>query len=93
MLTRRRFHGILGDFSLVLIAEELMRTAAQYAKEHEIKFDYYYLLSGQDYPLISINAMLKALQEVYPEPFIDCTPWSEDNWIGSGSKQCSWFFR
>ena len=32
VLTKRRFHGVLGDYSLVQISDELMLTAKEYEK-------------------------------------------------------------
>lgn len=88
---RNRLHGILGHFSLVEIAGELMREALSYGRDKGIKYSYFYLISGQDYPLVSVGKIINELEKTYPKPFIDCTPWSSDNWVGSGSSHCPWF--
>lgn len=83
---------MLGDMSLVRIAELLLRTAVSYGEENGIEYSYFCLLSGQDYPLVPVATMLDELQRVYPKPLIDCTPWSAENWVGAGSSNCPWFF-
>lgn len=46
-------------------------------------YKYYILLSGQDYPVQSMENIIQNLEEEYPKPFIDCTPWDKNNWIYS----------
>ena len=45
------------------------------------KYKYYALISGADYPLIPPEKMLAELNEAYPKPFIDCTPYDKTNWV------------
>ena len=73
--------GELDTKSLVEIVFLLIKRVKEIEKEEKIHFDYYLLLSGQDYltkPICYINAQLK---KSYPKPFIDCTPYDKSNWI------------
>ena len=90
-MSNRRFHGVLGSCSLVQISNELMATAKAYEGEHGVHFTHYCLLSGQDYPLQPVSNIVAELRETYPKPYIDCTPWSEDNWAGRGSRNTLWW--
>ncbi len=42
---------------------------------------YVSLMSAQDYLIKPIESLLFTLENSYPKPFIDCTPYSQDNWI------------
>ena len=78
---KKRYNGQLDDRSLVDIAMAMVKQAFQIEKNEGIKFRYYCLLSGQDYltrPMWYIN---KQLEEHYPVPYIDCTPYDKKNWI------------
>ena len=86
-----RMHGVLGDFSLVEIAVHLIKDAIDYGKAHGIRYSYFCLVSGQDYPLNPVSRIVEDLRLNYPKPFIDCTPWSPVNWVGAGAARCSWF--
>ena len=45
------------------------------------KYKYYALLSGADYPVVPIDKILRELNQSYPKPFIDCTPYDKNNWV------------
>lgn len=80
-LTYTSIHGELDTRSLVDIVFIMIDRAKALEKEQGIHFDYYLLLSGQDYlikPMEYINLQLK---NNYPQPYIDCTPYSRSNWI------------
>lgn len=81
IITTKRFHGILFDYSLVNIEICLMKTAIEYGETNGIKYNYFCLLSGQDFPLISAIDIQKELNNQYPKAFIDCTPRSTTNWL------------
>lgn len=81
VICNRRISGYLDTWSLCEIALELMGTAKRNGN-----YGYYYLLSGQDYPIKSIDTIVQYLNEQYPKPIIDCTPMRKDNWIYSGFK-------
>ena len=51
--------------------------------EAKKKFDYnyYILLSGQDYPIKPIGNILEELSNNYPRPYIDVTPYDKTNWV------------
>lgn len=44
-------------------------------------YRYFALLSGQDYPIISVGNIVAELEKNYPKPYIDCTPYDKNNWI------------
>lgn len=75
----KRISGYLDTWSLCEIAIELMKMARRRGD-----YGYYYLISGQDYPIKPIKEIVKYLDEHYPKPIIDCTPMRKDNWIYSG---------
>ncbi len=63
-------------------------------KSKEINRDgykYYILISGQDYPLARTEEILDKLEQSYPKPFIDCTPYDENNWLYHKFKSASFF--
>lgn len=92
-LTEKRYHGVLGSYSLVQISDELMRCAKEYEIKNDLHFSYYCLMSGQDYPLKNVATLQKELQANYPMPYIDCTPCAKGNWVYNGSRHSSWWNR
>lgn len=91
VLTQKRYHGVLGSYSLVQISDELMRCAKEYGKEKGIHFGYYCLISGQDYPIRNVSSIQDELQNSYPKPYIDCTPCAKGNWVYNGSSNSAWW--
>lgn len=87
---RLRHHGVLGSYSLVQIADELMKRAKEYETEHNIHFHYFCLLSGQDYLLKHPSAIADELERTYPKALIDCDAWNKGNWVAHGSKNSQW---
>lgn len=77
----KRISGFLDTWSLCEITIELMKCAREKGP-----YAYYFLLSGQDYPIKPISEIVKKMDESYPKPIIDCTPMRKDNWIYSGFK-------
>ena len=90
-MTDRRIHGVLMTMSLVQIADELMETARRYGSAHDVRFTHFCLLSGQDYPIRPVAEIVHELRKTYPKPYIDCTPWSRDNWVGRGARSTVWW--
>jgi len=80
-LTSKRYHGILDSRSLCDIALEMVKSAKQVEKETRKKYRYFALLSGQDYLIKPVNWIEKELEENYPKPMIDCTPYANTNWL------------
>lgn len=76
---KKRISGFLDTWSLCQIAVELSKEAIGGGQ-----YSYFILLSGQDYPIKSIDYIKRYLNSVYPKPIIDCTPISKTNWIYSG---------
>lgn len=80
-LTKNRIHGVLDKRSLVDIVFIIVEEAKKVEATEKIHFDYYLLLSGQDYPIKNIEYIENELNHCYPKPFIDCTPYDRNNWI------------
>lgn len=80
-LTDVRIEGELDTRSLVDIAMEMINKAKEIEKIENIKFSYYLLLSGQDYLTKPIRYINSELEQMYPTPIIDCTPYDKNNWI------------
>lgn len=80
-LTDKRLHGELDTRSLVDIAMEMIKKAKQVEDNQNKEYKYYSLLSGQDYILKHIDEINLQLGLSYPKPFIDCTPYSANNWL------------
>ena len=64
--TEKRHNVTLFDFSMVEAEMELIYTAMN--REH---YQYFILLSGQCYPLLSGDKIFEYLVKSYPEPFIE----------------------
>ena len=79
--TKNRFAGELDKRSLVDIALEMIHRAQEIEASENIHFDYYLLLSGQDYLVKPIGEINRLLLEAYPTPYIDCTPYDRHNWV------------
>jgi hypothetical protein len=90
-MTDRRFCGVLMTMSLVQISYELMETARRYGAAHGVRFAHFCLLSGQDYPIRPVVEIVRELRAAYPKPYIGCTPWSRDNWVGHGARSTVWW--
>ncbi len=76
-----RIHGELDHRSLVDIALIMIKAAKTKEKEKGFKYQYYALISGQDYLIKPMSEIEKELEIRYPEPLIDCTPYNKKNWI------------
>ena len=63
--TQRRFDVGLFEFSMVEAEIELIRTAKQHGN-----YQYYVMLSGQCYPLMSMERIYQLLCDQYPKPII-----------------------
>lgn len=81
ILTKERIHCELDHRSLVDATILLIKAAKQKERLNGKKYDYFALLSGQDYLLKPIEEIEKELSRLYPQPLIDCTPWSKTNWV------------
>lgn len=81
-VVNKRISGFLDTWSLCEITIELIKSALRTEKD----YSYFALLSGQDYPIKSIEDIKNTFEQRYPKPLIDCTPMVKDNWIYSGFK-------
>jgi hypothetical protein len=80
-ITNNRISASIYLWSLVEATMELVNKAKQIEKEKDVKYHYFALLSGQDYPIKPIDYLVSLLQNSYPKPFIDCTPYHPKNWM------------
>lgn len=76
-----RFSIYLFDYSMVKAELELIKTAYTHSKANCNR--YYVLLSGQDYPIHSIDYIVSELEKSYPRPYIDTTMWHSNNWVSN----------
>lgn len=74
-----RFSCFLDDWSLIEATKALMNIAIKDTPNDEKS--YYYLLSGQDYPVKPLKELHRKLENKYPTPYIDCTPYHSSNWV------------
>ncbi len=81
--SKQRVSCMLDTWSLVEATYYLLKLAKSTSN-----YNYYLLLSGQDYPIKSVNIILNYLEEQYPKPLIDCTPYDKNNWIAPGFSRC-----
>lgn len=51
------------------------------------------LLSGQDYPIKSVDYIVNFLEKHYPKPFIDVDPYKEGNWVSTKFMLVRWSHR
>lgn len=77
----KRISTRLDDWSLVESTICLMDLCKKTEKEKKIHYRYFALMSGQDYPIKKIDFILNILENSYPQPFIDCTPYDSNNWL------------
>jgi len=76
-----RISGSLDTWSLIEIVMSLIHLTKETELSEKIHYSYYLLLSGQDYPIKGNQYILDFLNEQYPKPLIDCTPYDENNWV------------
>lgn len=81
-----RISCALDSAELVDAELELLRTATQHGN-----YQYFCLISGQDYPLYSIQEILRKLERCYPEPILDVTPYAQGNWVWMKFNASSWY--
>src|SRR5690554_2495267 len=60
---------------------ETIKKAKLIENEKKIHYQYYLLLSGQDYPIKPIDYILSYLKDRYPKPFIDCTSYNSKHFL------------
>ena len=76
-ITDTRLHGVLDTRSLV----DIVFAMVECVKARGLSYQYYCLLSGQDFLIKPIHKINDQLSCAYPTPFIDCTPYDKRNWI------------
>lgn len=77
-IVNKRFQTDTDTWRLIEAPMEMYRFASE---DVQRQYKYYSLISGQDYPIVSIEEIVEDLNQNYPKPFIDCTPYDRDNWI------------
>lgn len=81
VLVKNRVDTALFSWSLVQGEIELLKEAKEYESKNGILFSYYLLMSGQDYPIKSIEYINQYLDLVYPKPLIDMTPYHPATYV------------
>lgn len=72
----RRFDIVLFSFQMIKATLALI----EYANSKN-DYDYFILMSGQDYLLIPLGEIIRKLEVNYPKSYIDVTPWHKGNWV------------
>ena len=74
-----RLSGYLDDRSLIDITLSMIKLVKK-TEQHTCKhYDYFMLLSGQDYPIRDMSLIVRSLKDSYPTPFIDCNGGEKNN--------------
>lgn len=55
------------------------------------KYQYYCLISGQDYPICTNTEIIEKLSEIYPKSLIDVTPYARRNWVWFKFNASVWY--
>lgn len=76
-----RMHGELDDGSFVHIVMRCIHQASRREAEDARHYDYYAVLSGQDYPIRPVRWIEQQLSAAYPTPILDCTRLARGNWV------------
>ena len=80
-LIKRRLSAKLFSKELVQIPLLAIKSIKSFEKNQNIHFTYYCLLSGQDCLVKNISYIVDQLKKSYPKPYIDCTPYNNNNWM------------
>ena len=89
-IVKKRIHGVLDRFSLPQIELNVIDAALAHERETGVKYGYFILLSGQDYPIKSKAYIQKFLDEQYPKPLIDYDPAVDGNWVWGKYQLTKW---
>ncbi len=76
-----RVSGVLANWSLVEVSLVLLRAAKEYEQRTGEHFDYFRLLSGQDYPIRPFAVYDHILEETYPRDYIGIEYSEEHNHV------------
>lgn len=87
---KKRIHGVLDRFSLPQIELNMIGAALKYEKQTGVKYGYFILLSGQDYPIKSKEYIRNFLDEQYPKPLVDYDPALSGNWVWGKYQLTKW---
>ena len=82
IFTKNRYSVGLYQFSMVEAEKELIRTAAEHGD-----YQYFVLLSGQCYPIKSIDYICNFLEKSYPKPFIEIISQKDGNYVKENFKE------
>lgn len=74
-----RISGYLDDRSLIDITLSMITLAKNVEEKTHKHYEYFMLLSGQDYPIRDMSFIVKSLKDIYPTPFIDCNGGDKSN--------------
>ena len=89
-IINKRIHGELDKWSLPQISLNLMDSALEKEKCTGNAYQYFLLLSGQDYPIKSKKYIIDFLQTQYPKPLIDGEAYQPRNWVSKKFELVRW---
>jgi hypothetical protein len=75
------FDCILDDWSIPEATLSTLSFAYENSRNLSSRYSYYYLISGQDFPIKPLKSLLDFLSFSYPKPLIDVTPYDSKNWL------------
>lgn len=86
-LTKNRISGVVYAWPLVEITLELIKTAVEIKSEKKCNYSHFILISGQDYPIVDSNEIIKKLNESLDLDYINLHSEKDHLWIRSLSKR------
>ncbi len=85
-ISEERISGTLDDFSLIEISLNLLNIA-----KRNNNYLYYALLSGQDYPIQTIDNIINSLKIDYPSIYLDCNKLEKNNFLDKKVSLPKWY--
>lgn len=82
-ISATRIDGKLDDRSLVDIAMLLVSDAKQVAQQNSVHYSYYVNMSGQDYPIKSMEYVEKMLNDNYPTIYMSYRDTNDAAWVAN----------
>ena len=89
-IIKKRIHGELDKWSLPQISLNLIDSVLEKEKSTGMAYQYFLLLSGQDYPIKSKQYIVDFLQTQYPKPLVDVNEYQPRNWVSKKFELVRW---
>ena len=90
IIVKKRIHGVLDRFSLPQIEFNMLDCAIRHERVTGETYNYFILLSGQDYPIKSNSYIQNFLDKEYPKPLIDHEDAEVGNWVWGKYQLTRW---